>query len=301
MSESNVPLTTKENDDEWSPKGNFLGETHYIVKGLENNPLVVMCHGIDGYHYNFDKLCDLLVLRGFKTLQYDMLGRGYSRPHSSNLYGMEQHLDQLHQLLMHLQFITTPFHLIGLSMGGAVAALYSSHYPEEIKSLTLLAPAGLMNIPDLVMLKQWRCFESIVRYPLQYMSQQQSWSKTFFVHDGIFKEREDYMFRKKLLAMRMNPHHLEASWQCVMQFPLYDIDNHVENLASQPDLPVHLIFGDKDVVVNYEYNMNRWRKILDNGKCKPTYTILPNAGHNILMEFPDESNKIISDYLLNVK
>ena len=51
------------------------------------------------------------------------------------------------------------------------------------------------------------------------------------------------MFLCKRRAIANNPHQLEASWQSIMQFPLYDIDNNVEKVASQSKLPIHLIFG----------------------------------------------------------
>ena len=51
------------------------------------------------------------------------------------------------------------------------------------------------------------------------------------------------MFLCKRRAIANNPHQLEASWQSIMQFPLYGIDNSVEKVASQSKLPIHLIFG----------------------------------------------------------
>lgn len=38
-----------------------------------------------------------------------------------------------------------PFHLVGHSMGGALAALYTAKHPRQVRSLTLLAPAGPSN------------------------------------------------------------------------------------------------------------------------------------------------------------
>ena len=35
-----------------------------------------------------------------------------------------------------------PFHLIGMSMGGALAGLYAAEYPEHIHCLTLMCPAS---------------------------------------------------------------------------------------------------------------------------------------------------------------
>ena len=60
--------------------------------------------------------------------------------------------------------------------------------------------------------------------------------------------------------------------------------------------------GDKDVVVPYEYNFARWRGILDKygHRSVSTYTVVPDAGHSILLEFPVESATIIINYLNSV-
>ena len=171
----------------WTPRGEFFEGTHYILSGGDNarKPLVVCVHGIDGYHYTFDNLAKLLSSEGYRVLQYDLIGRGFSAPHKSKLYGIIQHLDQLHNLLVHLKEITTPYHLIGLSMGGSLATIYASHYIEEVRSLTLLAPAGLMKLPNVELLRQCPCFQTFVRYPIQAAGNHQPWSKTFYKHDGV--------------------------------------------------------------------------------------------------------------------
>ena len=46
------------------------------------------------------------------------------------------------QLLRQLKFDDTSFHLIGMSMGGALAGLYAAEYPEHVHSLTLICPAS---------------------------------------------------------------------------------------------------------------------------------------------------------------
>jgi pimeloyl-ACP methyl ester carboxylesterase len=52
-------------------------------------------------------------------------------------------LDALEQSAILPQHLAKQFHLIGLSMGGGVAVVYAAQNPERIKTLILLAPAGL--------------------------------------------------------------------------------------------------------------------------------------------------------------
>jgi pimeloyl-ACP methyl ester carboxylesterase len=76
-----------------------------------------------------------------KVLTYDLYGRGDSdRPQGP--YNAELYLMQLEKLIEQ-RAVPKPFHLLGQSMGGAIATLYANRHPENVKSLILLCPAGL--------------------------------------------------------------------------------------------------------------------------------------------------------------
>ena len=299
--EKNPLDLTETTDTHWHPKGKMFNGTHYILSGPESSPLVVMIHGIDSFFYNFDRLSIRLQENGFRVLYYDLLGRGFSLPHSSNLYGREQHIDQLHGLLEHLQLTTVPFHLLGFSKGGSLATIYATRFPEEIKTLTLLSPAGLMAGTDIAWLRTLWCTHGLLRDMIIQKSLRQETSNSFYNKSGIYKEREDFMFIMKRRVFSNNKHQAEATWQSILQFPLYDIHNEVEILASRNDLPVHLVFGDKDRVVEFNYNFHQWKSILDQGRCKPEYTVYKDGGHNLLIEHPDETEEILVRFLITHK
>jgi pimeloyl-ACP methyl ester carboxylesterase len=44
-----------------------------------------------------------------------------------------------------------PFALAGHSLGGLIAADYAARYPDEVRELTLIAPAGFLRTPQLVL------------------------------------------------------------------------------------------------------------------------------------------------------
>ena len=49
------------------------------------------------------------------------------------------------QFLDQIGFSTEPYHLVGMSMGGALAGLYASLFPKEIHSVTMICPASKYN------------------------------------------------------------------------------------------------------------------------------------------------------------
>lgn len=288
-------------DTNWIPKGKIFDGTHYILLGLEKDPLVVMIHGIDSFFYNFDRISIRLLQNGFRVLYYDLLGRGFSLPHQSNLYGREEHVNQLHNLMEHLQLITVPYHLLGFSMGGSLATIYATRFPEEIKALTLLSPAGLMTGNDIAWLRYLWCTHGLLQDMIIQKSLKQETSNSFYMKTGVFKERENFMFKMKRRVFANNKYQAEATWQSILQFPLYDIHNDAEIVAGRDGLPVHLIFGDKDKVVEYQQNFSTWKTILDSGRCKAEYSIFPDGGHNLLLEYPDESEDLIIRFMIHHK
>ena len=189
----------------WKPNGDFFEGTHYVLSGpSDSTNILVCCHGIDSFLYSFDNLAAKLSAKNFKVLQYDLIGRGHSLPHNSNLYDLEAHLDQLRRLLEHLKLTTTPFHLLGLSMGGSLATCYASRHLDQIKTLTLLAPAGLMELPEVEALRNWPCLAFVVRY-LPKPSK-----PSFYRTESEFAERLQIVTDLKALAAEHNPTHLEV-------------------------------------------------------------------------------------------
>ncbi len=116
------------------------GFTHYELTGPPDAGTVVLVHGFSIPLCIWDRNVSALTDAGFRVLRYDMYGRGYSdRP--SVKYTMDLLAGQLRELLDRLD-ITTPVHLAGLSMGGAMSVGFTARYPELVEKLCLISPAG---------------------------------------------------------------------------------------------------------------------------------------------------------------
>ena len=116
------------------------GMVHYELKGPETGQLVVLVHGFSVPYYIWEHTFPALLAAGLRVLRYDLLGRGYSdRPDLP--YTMELFVRQLKDLLEALQ-VNNPVDLVGLSMGGPISAGFTDRYPERVRKLCLLDPAG---------------------------------------------------------------------------------------------------------------------------------------------------------------
>jgi pimeloyl-ACP methyl ester carboxylesterase len=125
--------------------GSFIrlskGLTHYKLSGPEGGEVVVLIHGIAGPMGIWNNVTTCLSEIGFRVLQYDLYGRGYSdRP--TERYDIDLFAEQFRQLVVELK-LKTPMSLIGWSLGGMISGVYATRFPGEVNHLILIAPAGL--------------------------------------------------------------------------------------------------------------------------------------------------------------
>ncbi len=288
---------------QWTPNGEIENGTHYKVVGPEDSTDIVCCiHGIGSYHAKFDELGSFLSSAGFKVVQYDLIGRGHSSNHKSEKFGAEEHLEQLHTLITKTLKISVPIHLIAHSMGGALAALYANNYPQAIKSLVLLAPAGLMDPGPLPLIRNVSCIAGIAKSVLKPReTQHKNWRNDFHNHTELFLEREEEMVRSMSLMYDNNPGAFEAFWRSVLEFPLYGLGEQVGQLAQHDHLSVFVMWGKEDIAVPFKPSFARWQSALEGQKCAFSSKVLDKAGHGFLLEYPEQTHKDILSFLNSTK
>ena len=126
------------------------GVTRYQLEGPESGSLILLIHGGREPAWTWDEVAPILHQAGIRTLRYDMYGRGFSdRPQDAS-YDQAFYLKQVEDLLDALK-ISAPLHVAGYSFGSNIAAKLAIARPEQVKSLTVLAPRYFgMSLPAVV-------------------------------------------------------------------------------------------------------------------------------------------------------
>jgi abhydrolase domain-containing protein 6 len=104
-----------------------------------DKPVLLLLHGITS---NKDIWLELLGhFSRYRVIAVDMAGHGDSREPQGFDYRVENLSLQLAEFVDALAL--PPVHVVGNSLGGLVAALYSVKHPERVRSLVLMNSAGI--------------------------------------------------------------------------------------------------------------------------------------------------------------
>jgi len=132
-------------DGSWAPlkEGNLYYRWYYPDAEVANNETVVLVHGFSTPHFVWDGMKGFLLDAGYSILVFDHYGRGYSeRPRIK--YTKDVFVQSLKGLL-DIQGISGQVHLVGYSMGGPIVGHFTNEFPDMVKSMSLIAPAGFMD------------------------------------------------------------------------------------------------------------------------------------------------------------
>lgn len=260
------------------------GRVRYEIAGPEDGELVVLIHGLMGHMHVWDKQFGFLVSLGYRVLRFDLYGRGFSeriqRDHGSELF-----MAQVSDLISHLD-ITEKFHLVGLSMGGAISTRFTSHYPEKVKSIFLVDCYGIPTPkdPGIRIMQPKVIGEALIgtlggailkRAPIK----------------GIYDKEKHKDFPKWFAAPLAIKGSKRALLSTLRNFMLENHVPHYERLNGL-DIPKLILWGKEDAVLPYSYGQQ-----IHSFVPSARFETFENCGHIPQYEEPEKFNTLTSQFL----
>lgn len=254
------------------PQERLINGQHYYYLSrdiLSAKDTVVLLHGFSANKENWLRFAQHLP-GNIQVYALDLLGHG---AHSIDLlkdYNIESQVEYLHQFIKHS--INQPVHIVGNSMGGAIASLYAAKYPDDIKTLMLISPAGVHDVPS----EMDKLIEQ-GNNPLIANSVDQFFDVVDFVMEDqpiipgpileVQAERavKRYALNQKIFSDLRN-----------------DLQKKLDQHFSDIKCPSMIIWGKEDRVINAK-NIQRYASLISNSQSM----VLDGVGHLAMLEKPD--------------
>ena len=242
------------------------GKFSYVEAG--NGPTLLILHGLFGALSNFKDVFNHFSSRYRVVIPMLPI---YDLPLlNTNVKSLAKHL---HLFIKFKGY--TNVHLLGNSLGGHVALVYSSRHGDNVASLTLTGSSGL--------------YEN--------------------AFGGSFPRREDYDFIKKKVAVTFyDPKHAtdELVDECfqtvndknklirILSLAKSAIRHNMRKEIPKLKMPTCLIWGKNDIVTPPDV-AEEFHELLPNSDL----FWINECGHAPMMEHPQEFNKILDEWLSN--
>nr|WP_236588317.1 alpha/beta hydrolase [Tumebacillus amylolyticus] len=236
---------------------------------------VLLVHGIFASGYCWREVVPILA-REYRVYTVDLLGFGESDMPPLADYSQSAHARRLHELIQKLNLHN--LRLVGHSMGGEISVHALLQNPEPFAQCALVSADGFRP-----------AFRGWQRRLLSgfWMN---GFVRTFFSERGFARAvtrivQEPQVFSSEIVQGYLKPYQRAEFPHAVRQL----VRNREGGLdparvASLPDLPTLLLWGDQDRIVPVAIG-EQYRKLLPHAD----WQLLPNCGHMPMEEFPAET------------
>jgi pimeloyl-ACP methyl ester carboxylesterase len=250
------------------------GEKYVYLEGGTGTPLLLL-HGFGANKDNFTGVAKYLTA-SYRVIAPDHIGFGESiRPANAD-YSPPKQVERLHEFIQLLGL--DQIHLGGSSMGGQIAMTYAAIYPQAVKSMWLLDPAGIWSAPEGELSKIIR---TTGENPLLARNEKEFSDVIDFVMN-----QPPYIPRPILDVMAQDRITNIALERNIFEQILAD---PTEARISGLKIPTLIVWGQKDRAISVK-TVPILQKLLPNSQA----IIMQDIGHLPMLEAPEQT---AADYL----
>ena len=244
------------------PYANVNGlSLYYEIEGESNAPPVLLIIGLSGDHRGWGPLPSLLKA-SYRVISFDNRDSGLSQ-RADSPYAIRDMAEDAAGLLKELSIARA--HVVGYSMGGAIAQELAITFPHLVDRLALLAtydaadPRGAALFRGFASLRRDLPREEYIRLTLPWAYTYKEYQIPGLIEQVVQNGLEDSLFQE--------PEAYERQMEATIAFRSRDRLQHIS-------CPTLLIFGEEDVMTPIRFARELVRGIYDS-----RLVVLEGTGH----------------------
>lgn len=218
----------------------------------------------------------------FRTITFDNRDIGETGPgRDPKPYPMRQFADDAAGLLDALGVARA--HIVGASMGGAIAQEFALAYPDRTRSLTVVCS---WPRTDPWLAELWELWEHVFAAlgPVE-------WNRTTWLWVFTHRLYTDPANRDRLLALaRANPH--PQTWAMYRRQSRAAAGHDALDRLGRITAPTHVICGVDDI-----FTPRRYSETIAAAVPGATLSVIPDVGHGMFWEATDAFNELVLGFL----
>ena len=279
-------------------KTNFVKVNEYDVAYIDegsSSDVFLFIHGLGSYLKAWDR--NVPVLKNyFRCIALDLPGYGKSSKqiHSGTLEFYRDFIDKFIKLL-DLKNVT----LVGHSMGGQIALSYVINFPDVIKKLVLVAPAGFetFNNRDIEQLK------NIISPEISYSTSDEQVRINYKTNFHQMPAEAEEMIADRIAIK--NDEEFFNHCQIVANSLTGLLVEQVFSQLNKINIPTLIFFGKNDSLIpnriHYKTSTEEIAKLGASQIGDSKLLLFENCGHFLQYEIPEIFNSSVIDFLTGKK
>jgi 3-oxoadipate enol-lactonase len=254
-----------------------MTKLHFLDPNPKGNSVVLLLHGLGANGSSWTLQFDPLIKAGFRPIAPDTPGFGES-PYDGKGWSIQRSAAAMAELVKEL--VTTPVHVVGISMGGTIAQQIAFDFPHPVKKLVLVNTFAILRPTSL---SGWLYF--LQRFILVHTLGLPTQAK--FVAARIFPG-EDQQVMRDLLIKQITQADPRAYRAAMRSLGLFNSTGKLDQIKA----PTLVVTGDRDSTVPVA-NQRNLAEHIHGAK----HVFIPDAGHAVTIDQPDLFNEELLGFL----
>ena len=253
---------------------------HYTDEG-EGTPIILL-HGTGASLHTWDLWAEKLK-ENYRVLRITLPGFGLSGPRLDKRYEIKDYVNLLDSFVELVGI--EKFYLVGNSLGGSIAWLYTSFYDEKIKKLILINSSGfeMDEIPFVIRVARNNFLNFLVKKTSAKFLIKKSLKEVYYDDKLILKSTIDRYYKLNLR---------EGNRQAFIDRALINYVDYTSRLKKIKS-PTLILWGENDEWINVKF-AQKFKSMIKDSRV----SIMNRTGHIPMEEKPYESLKIMQDFLM---